>query len=228
MAKYAALLVAVLLAAFWAYEAHETAAAEHTLSSIASPLAGRQVGIECQGFWAELFDVQGRLGDVRFPDGVHPEDHAYLTRGICGTLRRFRSPGYRSRIDCLAGTDWRLATLPEAFESPCGKRVLPIAEALLTLAHESMHLRGIRSEAAAQCYGLQELPYVAVRLGATPAEGDAVAGYALALQPGMPTDYQSDECRPGGALDLHPETPEFPGELDPAPPPSYRGATTLT
>lgn len=191
MAKIAALLVAFGLAGLWGYQAHETAAAEHVLASIASPLAGRDVGVECQGFWAALFDIQDRLGDVNFPDGIHPENHANLTRDVCRRLHEFRP----ARIDCLTGTEWSRATLQEAFGGECGRRVRSTTEAIVTLAHESMHLRGIRGEAEAQCRAIEALPYVADRLGATPAQGAALAAYALALQPGMPQEYQFDgEC----------------------------------
>jgi hypothetical protein len=71
MAKLAALFV-VLGLGFWAYTAHETAAAEKTLAAIATPLAGRQVGIECQGFWAALLSVDGNLGHVRFLTACTP------------------------------------------------------------------------------------------------------------------------------------------------------------
>lgn len=209
MAKRIALLVVLGLGAFWAYSAHETAAAEKTLATIATPLAGRQVGIECQGFWAALLSVDGNLGHVRFPDGVHPEDHANLTRSVCGRLRDFGAR--RSRIACLAGSDWGRASLADAIRGPCGRRAKSVAEAVLTLAHEAMHLRGIQSEGVAQCYGIQEIPYVAVRLGGTLEDGAALAAYAMALQQGMPQEYQSPECHAGGRLDLDPETREFPG-----------------
>jgi hypothetical protein len=190
MVKVAVLLAALGLASLWAFKAHETRAAEHRLGAIASELAERPVRIECQGFWAALFDVNGRVGEVQFPDGVHPADHAYLTRGICQMLRHFRP----SRIDCLTGRDWASLTFVEISNDPCGRRSLPLVEAALTLAHESMHLRGYRDEATTQCHALDALRLVAERLGASGTEGDAMARYALALQPGMPTEYQFSSC----------------------------------
>lgn len=68
MTRLAGLLVVLGgLGAFWAYTAHETAAAEKTLAAIATPLAGRQVAIECQGFWAALFSVDGISATSGFP-----------------------------------------------------------------------------------------------------------------------------------------------------------------
>src|SRR5919204_5717781 len=199
MAKVAFLLVATCVAAFWAYQAHETQAAEDRLGAIASTLAQRPVRIECQGFWAALFDVNGRLGDVQFPDGVHPADDAYLTRGVCNRLRHFDA----ERTACLVGRDWSRSTLPEVFADACGERARPLVEGSLTLAHESAHLRGWRNEASAQCHGIEWLPYVAEQLGASHDEGTAMANYALALQPGMPSEYQFSSCPDtGGARRL--------------------------
>jgi hypothetical protein len=90
----------------------------------------------------------------------------------------------------------------------------------MTLAHESMHLRGWADEAIAQCYGLQELAFTVEQLGGSPAEGVAVTNYMLSLQQFLPEDYQSPECGAGHSLDLHPETPAFPTEENPGPLPS--------
>jgi hypothetical protein len=95
-----------------------------------------------------------------------------------------------------------------------------MAEALITLTHESMHIRGWADEATAQCYAIQEVAFTVEQLGGSLAEGAAVASYALALQAYMPTDYQSSECAAGRSLDLHPETRAFPTEDEPAPPPA--------
>ncbi len=61
----------------------------------------------------------------------------------------------------------------------------------MTLAHESMHLRGWLDEASAQCYGLQELAYVTQQLGGSAEQGRAVTAYVLSMQGGMPSEYQS-------------------------------------
>jgi hypothetical protein len=52
----------------------------------------------------------------------------------------------------------------------------------------------------------------------TRALGEAVAHFERLATAGMPSAYQSSECGPGGALDLHPETPEFPTEAELASP----------
>jgi hypothetical protein len=214
----AGLAAGVLVGGSWAWERDGRAANEHVLGAVASELAGRPVRVQCQSLWADLFDVNGRLGDVPFPGG-RPADYTYLTRAMCGRLQRFRSARSHPDLDCLLSVDWSSWSFPDDYSSPCAVRARPDAEALLTLSHESMHLRGWLDEAIAQCYGIQEVAYTVERLGGTRAEGRAVARFALALQPGMPDDYQSGECRPGGVLDLHPDTPAFPAEDVPAPPP---------
>jgi hypothetical protein len=95
-----------------------------------------------------------------------------------------------------------------------------MAEALVTLAHESIHLRGWADEALTQCYAIQEVAFTVEWLGGSRQEGAAVASYLLSLQPFMPTDYQSGECAAGRSLDLHPETRVFPTERVPGPPPA--------
>lgn len=94
------------------------------------------------------------------------------------------------------------------------------AVAILTLAHESIHLQGIvggtlangvgvgdrQAEAKADCYGMQWMPYVAEQLGDTPADAQAIASYfwdkIYPLDRAASPAYWSGDCRPGGALDI--------------------------
>ena len=209
---------------FWQHERH--AAMEHRLGAVASELAGRPVHVRCQGVVAELIDISDRTGDVQFPDG-HPADTTHLTRAICCTLESFRSASSHHRLDCVRSTDWSGLSAEIVFTSPCARGAQSTVNAITTLAHESMHLRGWMGESQAQCYAIQEDAWTVVRLGGTVDEGAAVARLALAEQPAMPSEYQSGECRAGGALDLHPETPEFPTEAVPQLLPAGLGGPTL-
>jgi hypothetical protein len=86
----------------------------------------------------------------------------------------------------------------------CDERTDTSAEALKILAHESYHLRGVKNEAAAECYAIQTVPRVARALAGVSfpdAHALAVIEYLVGY-PGMPPPYRSGECRPGGALDL--------------------------
>src|SRR5439155_12911910 len=112
------------------------------LAAVASELAGRPVGVQCQGFWSELVDIDNRSGDVPFPPGQLP-DHMYLTRKVCGALKHFRTASSHPELDCLAAVDWSRWTPETNLGDPCAKHVLSEAQAINTLTHESMHLREI-------------------------------------------------------------------------------------
>jgi hypothetical protein len=177
-------VVLVVIAAAWLWTHHERTANEHALAAVAEPLAGRPVGVKCQGFFSALLDVSGRAGDVQFPSG-RPPDHMSLTRGVCRTLEGFRKSSSHHVLDCLLAVDWSRWSIDSDFESPCSRRAMGTAEAINTLAHESMHLRGFLDEAQAQCYAIQEDAWTVMRLGGTRAQGAAVASFILALQPAL-------------------------------------------
>jgi hypothetical protein len=174
--------------------------------------------VTCQGFWGALVDINGRSGEVQFPVG-HPPDHMFLTRGVCGRLNAFMGASAHHDLDCLIAIDWSHWSIDTGYNGDCERHARPDAEAINTLAHESMHLRGITSEAQAQCYAIQGDAWTVVRLGGTAAEGQAVANYVLALQPALSSEYQSGEWGAGGSLDLTPQTPAFPSESPATVPP---------
>ena len=180
------LVVAVLVAAvaFAGFGFTEKRADERRLASIAGEIADREVSIRCQGRVGELVDVNGEYGFVRFGAQGRPIGAARLDRPICASLARL------ARGDLVSVADGSLAV--EA------------------LAHESYHLAGVQDEAAAQCYALQAMRFVASRLGLPAEVGDAYVAEAVARYPRLRETYRSDECREGGALDLRPETGVFP------------------
>jgi hypothetical protein len=212
--KTAAVIV-VVLALVWLWTNHRRATTEHRLAGVASQLAGRQVGVRCQGFWASMLDIGQRTGEVDFPPD-RPPDHMFLVRSVCGRLGRFVGGGSHRNLDCLAAIDWRAWTLESGFDGECERKARGDVEAINTLAHESTHLRGFTSEAQAQCYAIQADAWTAMQLGTTELQAEAVARFALALQPALPGEYQSSECRAGGSLDLAPLTAAFPSEVPPA------------
>lgn len=76
--------------------------------------------------------------------------------------------------------------------------------AVHVLTHESMHMRGEFSEAAAECEAMQRDAWTARDLGASPSDAAALAvAYWRIDYPRMPDDYRSGNCRPGGELDEH-------------------------
>ena len=89
-----------------------------------------------------------------------------------------------------------------------------IVFALQTVAHESYHLLGYTNEAQVDCYGMQSIWFVATRLGASLAEGEALAQlFAQRIYPLRRTEtpaYWSPECRDGGTYDLRPRSSAWP------------------
>jgi len=125
---------------------------------------------------------------------------------------------------------WKTKTIqsvPLTAPAPCfanGKRLIQgnafwdgyfdTAEALQTLVHESIHLRGDAVESHAECYGMQYLATAAQQLGDTPDDATAIARYyATTLYPLRRTqtpEYWSADCRANGALDLTPNDNAWP------------------
>ena len=95
----------------------------------------------------------------------------------------------------------------------CGKEELRTARAVVVLAHESWHLRGVRNEAETQCYAVQTTEATARALGLDPEAARRVALWAAADHAGeYDWEYRdSKRCRPRGAWDLRPETAAWPG-----------------
>ena len=86
-----------------------------------------------------------------------------------------------------------------------------IALAVVTLAHESMHMRGFLNEATAECYAEQLVASTAHKLGASWAYGQRLEALSWEqIYPNHPSQYLSDECRDGGKLDLNAKSHVFP------------------
>jgi len=171
---------------------------EERLAKIAGVIAGRDVGIACPGTLATLTEVSAHDGSVAFtPDG-RPTDEAELSSRTCSRLRAFLS-GEIAGLDCLASG------------ATCSKAVEEAAVAVNVLSHEAWHLAGERNESVAQCYALQSNEETAFRLGATPAEARAIAGFIVRrVQPVLPPEYKTTECRDDGPLDLEPARTGWP------------------
>jgi hypothetical protein len=88
------------------------------------------------------------------------------------------------------------------------------ARALVVLAHEAWHLRGVQDEGTAECYALQSGVDAGQRLGLSEDRARQLMRQQLAENAGRggaAAEYLvPPECRDGGALDLHPNGAEFP------------------
>lgn len=166
---------------------HEQHANESRLADVASAIAGRPVEVHCPGVIQRLVDISPNSGSVYFDSVGRPGDFTELNAETCSTLDDF-AEGHTSSGDALK-----------------------VARALHVLAHESSHLAGVRNEAEADCFGLQRTAFVALELGATPAEARRFAEIALADRARTaPPEYRSPACYDGGPLDLDPGSAVWP------------------
>jgi hypothetical protein len=183
-------IVVLVGVGLWLWTNHARSVTERELATVASSLAGRHVGVHCQGFWAAMLDIGNREGEVDFPADGTPPDHMFLTRDTCKRLRNFDA----HKLDCLTAIDWTQWSIERDYNAPCERRTRRNVQAINTLTHEAMHLRGTINEAAAQCAALQHDASTVIQFGGTQAEGQAAAKYMLALMPLLPSEYQS-VCR---------------------------------
>ena len=165
------------------------------LDRVARDISGRRdVYVRC-GFTSD----PSILGTVTFY-GSSPGREALLAPSVCAVLRRVWE---RQRLPSLACT--------ELGHGQCGEDVIALAWSASALAHESYHLRGVRNEAAAECYGLQSTAFAAERLGAPTAYAERLGTYTFwNVRPPVDGGYFSSDCRDGGPLDLHPASHVWP------------------
>jgi hypothetical protein len=152
---------------------------EHRLAHAAADLVGAPVTVHCQTAGGALTDASGELGFVRWAPGGVPEHATTIKYEQCGDLKAY---------------------LRHHGRSPTADQVI----AVHVLSHESMHMRGERNEAAAECEAMQRDALMARKLGASKADAAALAAaYWRIDYPRMPDDYRSSACRPGGEMDEH-------------------------
>ena len=163
---------------FLADEQRPATQSEELYGRIASTIARRPVGVRCR-------DLEpGVKGEVVFPDGRHPENFAMLTPDVCLELYDFRQ-GLRA---------WAVVCL-EQRGNGCGADAYWTVFALTALAHESIHLRGVRNESLTQCLAIGELHVVAEALGSDPDQAAALQRFAIEHEYAMmPSDYRSLDC----------------------------------
>ena len=173
---------------------------EHRLAAIASAIAGRKVKVHCPGVLGRATKSYDTVaGSVQFDaDGV-PADETDLRAAPCEELDALAEGRRDAQLACIERS------------SSCGDDVIAVAAAVDTVTHESFHLRGIADEAPTECYSLQTMHWTATQLGATDAQGRALATllYQTNYQD-MPDQYRSGACADGGKLDLNPADPRFP------------------
>ena len=110
------------------------------------------------------------------------------------------------------GVDYPSAYDPASCgDSACFVSVQEAAMALGTVTHESYHLLGFRTESKVECYGMQSIRDVAVKLGRTPKEGQYLASlYWKQIYSRESLAYRMPQCRNGGEFDLRPHSGVWP------------------
>jgi hypothetical protein len=154
------------------------------LSREASLVAGHPAQVGC--------DTGGEyVGFVRDADGLAfiGGDRAYVTPSICNTLYQV---GIRHRQQSFSQT----------------------ARAIAVLGHEAWHLRGVRDEGLANCFGFQSGVEIGVHLGLSEETARAMMREQLATNAadsrGNSQYRVPGECRDGGSADLDPRSADFP------------------
>jgi len=170
-----------LVVLFWTER--QWISSEQQLSAVARSIAPGSAGVHCQRLGEALTFAGAELGHVEFTQDGRPDGPAMLTYDVCTRITDYVRGGDAERS---------APTLDEVI-------------AVHVLTHESVHLTGDRNEADTECRAMQDDAAVAQQLGASRAEAGALAvRYATQVYPGMPSEYVSAECRPGGKLDESP------------------------
>lgn len=167
-----------------AVSAADRTRAEAVFSQEATRIAEHPAVIGC--------DTKGNfVGFTQDADGLAfvGGTHAYLTPGICNTLYQLK---FKDRVQSFPGT----------------------ARAIAVLAHESWHLKGVRDEGLANCYGFQSGVQIGINLGLSESTARAMMREQLATNAsdvGPNGQYLVPRgCEDGGAHDLDPASSRFP------------------
>lgn len=135
---------------------------------------------------------------------LDPHDYVHYAGVASPDQRRVSlAPWICADLARLAYSDKRPSSGPDAVE---------LAAAVLTLAHEAIHVRAPgATEAETECYALQEIRRVAQALGATPAYAGGLAHLAWTEVYQLGDEvYWTPACRSGGPLDVDPERRAWP------------------
>ncbi len=198
--KLTALAVLVAAATWWIADRQDRRGNERRLSAIASQIAGRPVEVRCPGPLGRVLGWDIVEGSVRFDADGTPHDETRIRTQSCAELDAL-AEGRRSReLACIGRTS-----------IACGRHGRETTMAVDVLAHESWHLHGIVDEGETECRSLQTMAWAAQQLGATLAQGQALARAQFdGSYRDMPARYQAAGCVEGGPLDLRPDDARFP------------------
>ena len=161
------------------------AKAEAVFSREASLIAGHEAEVTCDDERPARRHRPGRGWAQR----KSAAGRRILTPAICDTLYQL---AFKDRVQSFART----------------------ARAIAVLGHEAQHLRGVRNEGLANCFGFQSGVQIGVNLGLSESRARAMMREQLATNAsdsaGNPQYLVPSGCRDGGPYDLSPSAAAFP------------------
>ncbi|MDQ5821931.1 MAG: hypothetical protein M3540_10865 [Actinomycetota bacterium] len=169
---------------------------EPRFGRVASMLANRSVQVRCWSAadWDDVHDEWQAYTD---------DDHDAI--GFVASFDRGRLSLAPDICDLLAGLAYGGAR-PHG-----GEQRRDLAEAVETLGHEAEHLVSPGTEAATECYGMQDIRRTAGLLGADRAYANGLAElYWREIYPAKPEAYTTPLCQDGGPLDRNPASSVWP------------------
>jgi hypothetical protein len=134
------------------------------------------------------------------------------TRGPLDAWRSFTIGVPRREIELSPNVCGELSTLQnDPLPVWRSDSAYALAYAVGALAHEARHFAGALDEWSTECYGMQSIRDVAVKLGRTPKEGRYLASlYWKQIYPRESLAYRMPQCRNGGEFDLRPHSDAWP------------------
>jgi hypothetical protein len=180
------IVLGVGLPTWWLADRHDRIVNQDRLAAIAADIAGAHVKVRCPGPIARTLGGWDTVeGSVAFDAEGSPSDTTKLRKTTCSELDALAEGRRRRELDCV-----------EHAPLACGERARRLARAVDTVTHEAFHLRGIADEAVTECRSLQSMHTTAQRLGATEAQGRALARLVFEADfPLMPARYRLGSCR---------------------------------
>jgi hypothetical protein len=167
---------------------HDRVVNQRRLGVIATEIAGRPVRVHCPGVVGRLLSWDIVEGSVRWDASGRPADHTDLRARTCAELDALAEGRRDGVLACVAAPGTTRT-------APCGEAADRLALAVDVVTHESFHLAGFMDEAEAECHALHAMGHAAERLGATPAEGRALARHEWRTNyPRLPERYRSPPC----------------------------------
>jgi hypothetical protein len=155
---------------------------EHRAAAVAGAMTNRAIRVRCPGPIRKRFMYEIHEGSVRFDADGAPADETKLSAGTCDGLREALDHAPALQLACLTG-----GACPGAEER--------VARALAVLAHEIVHLRGVRDEGMAECMARGRVARVAQRFGIGAAGGAQIAAWQTVVwSQELPPQYQGASC----------------------------------